>query len=340
MRLRRRKNPYVMIVVVAAVLLFSVSRIPEWYGDWLDQPLAADSETIVSIEISEGQHGRGVAHQLEEEGVISSEWAFYWYLRSNDLGGSIQTGVFYVSPSMTPREIAEVLTGGSGETRMTFLEGWTVEQMDAKLAEKGLGTVGDFTQCATTCDLATDWWFLAEASSLEGYLFPDTYFVSGSTYAPAAMMGTMLNTFENRFLTETNLSAIEASGRTLDEIVIMASIVEREEIDDAERATIAGILWKRYDNGWGLEADATLLYALGIDTVLTADALATDTPYNTRLYRGLPPTAIGNPGLASLEAALYPEESPYWFYLHDSNGQVHYATTNDEHNANKAEWLY
>lgn len=341
MRRSHRGNPYIKIVAITAVILLAITRIPAWYENWLTSPTDPDGDQAVLFMIAQGENGQGVAHNLEEQGLISSNWLFYWYLKQNDLGDKIQAGSFPLSTSMSPQEIADAITSGHGELTLTIPEGWTIEQIDTKLLDLGsIENADDFKACTETCDVRDAFDFLSDAPSLEGYLFPDTYFINGEgeNFSSEELIGRLLGTFESKFLTVENETAIAASGRTLEEIVIMASIVEREASSNEERTIIAGILWKRLDNGWGLEADATILYVLG-DVPLTSETLATDSPYNTRLYNGLPPTAISNPGLASLEAALYPEESTYWFYLHDNEGTVHYAETLEGHNANKAQWL-
>lgn len=338
MRLSHSKNPYVKIVGIAAILLFAFTRIPTWYQHWLSTPLDPEWDQAFLFVIEQGESGRTVASHLEEQGLIDHEWLFYWYLKQNDLGDNIQAGRFPLSPAMSPEEIAEVIVEGHGELTLTIPEGWTLMDIDERLTKMGLISAGTFSDCTEVCSIKTEWEFLTEAPSVEGYLFPDTYFVDGDGFDSEVLIHRLIGTFEAKFLTEENRTAITASGRPLEEIVIMASIVEREASSDEERSMIAGILWKRYDNDWGLEADATLRYILD-DEPLTIETLETDSLYNTRKYRGLPPTAISNPGLASLEAALYPEESSYWYYLHDTNGNIHYAETNEEHNVNKAEFL-
>lgn len=337
---RRRHNPYVNIVLATIVFLLTVKGVGAWYDHWLQSPSDPDDQTEVILDIVSGDRGQSVAEKLEDQGLISSDWAFRWYLRASDQDGSIQAGRFSLSPSMSPFEIAETITSGTGQMTLTIPEGWTIEEIDDELTELELISEGEFSQCAQSCPIQEEWTFLENASSLEGYLFPDTYFIDPASFDPESFIHTLVGTFEQKFLTPENQALITTSGRTLDEIVIMASIVEREAMYDEERPVIAGILWKRLDNGWGLEADATLLYVLG-DVTLNSSNLDTESPYNTRLYRGLTPTAISNPGLVSLESSLLPEESSYWYYLHDQEtGEAHYAATNDEHNANKAKWLY
>ncbi len=120
----------------------------------------------------------------------------------------------------------------------------------------------------------------------------------------------------------------------------MASLVEEETRTDDERAIVAGILWKRFDAGTGLGVDATVRYALDKpSSALTVSDLDTNSDYNTRKFRGLPPGAIASPSLESIKAALHPEASEYWYYLHGTDGQIRYAKTNEEHNENKYKYL-
>jgi UPF0755 protein len=133
---------------------------------------------------------------------------------------------------------------------------------------------------------------------------------------------------------------IQDAGRTLDEIIIMASIVEREVQSDADMAQVAGILWNRIENGEGLYADATIRYAINDwEHPLTVTDLAADSPYNTRKFRGLPPGPISNPGLRAIIAAVRPQVTDYFYYLSAPDGQTIFAKTLNEHNANKAKYL-
>lgn len=124
------------------------------------------------------------------------------------------------------------------------------------------------------------------------------------------------------------------------DIITMASLIEEESRHDEERAIISGILWKRFDEGIGLYVDASNRYILDKPTAaITANDLNMDSPYNLRKYRGLPPGPIANPSIGSIRAALNPESSPYYYYLHGNDGRIHYAVTNDEHNVNRARYL-
>jgi len=133
---------------------------------------------------------------------------------------------------------------------------------------------------------------------------------------------------------------IEKSGRTLHELLTMASLIEEETRADEERATVSGILWKRYDDGRGLGVDATVRYILDKPSAeITVADLNTNSPYNTRKFRGLPPGPIASPGIKSFIAALYPQDSEYWYYLHGTDGDIHYAVGNEEHNINRYKYI-
>ena len=308
-------------------------------ADWVVTAPTPDNEQTAIFEVEKGENGKAVAKNLKADGLIDSYWKFYGYLKENDLGQTIQAGRFVLNYSMAPADILNALTSGAGQVAITIPEGFTLDQIDDRITATGLTTDNAFKTCAETCSLVENRDFLKKASSVEGYLFPDTFFVDPSSYSDRGFLNRLLDNFEIKFLTSENQTTLAQSSRTLDEIVIMASIVEREAFLDEDYPVIAGILWKRLDNDWPLDADATLLYVLDSPSDLQSN-LNLDSPYNSRKNRGLPPTAISNPGLTALQAALYPESSSYWFYLNDQEtGKAHFAITNDEHNANKAKWL-
>lgn len=308
--------------------------------------LDADSDKRISVTIPSGSSTAAIAQLLEDEGVIRSPLAFKALVKKQDLAGKLQAGTFVLQPSMTSQEVAEALTQGkTSEMSVTIPEGYTVKDIDALLADKGLIKVGEFIDCANDCDFAT-FDFLAprgnqakRGGKVEGYLYPDTYFVSAEEFVPKFFIERLLGVFRQRVV-EDLADDIKATGRSLHEIIIMASIIEEETRGDSERAIVSGILWKRFDEGIGLYVDASNRYILNKPTAtITAADLDMDSPYNLRRYRGLPPGPIANPSLSSMKAALHPETSPYYYYLHGSDGRIRYAITNDEHNMNKAKYL-
>ncbi len=310
------------------------------------QPLNAQDTTRTVVTIPTGASTAQIAQLLEEKDVIRSAKAFRRFVREEGVDGRLQAGSFVVLPSMSVAEVARALTGGSAqEAIVTIPEGLTVAEIDALLAEKGLTAAGELTACARTCDFSS-FTFLPDASglaqrggALEGYLYPDTYFVVATDFDVKAFLDRLLTTFRTRVV-EGRDAEIRASGRSLHDVVIMASLIEKETRTNDERPVVSGILWKRLDEGIGLGVDAAVRYILEKPTApLTRQDLDVDSPYNLRRYRGLTPGPIANAGMRSIDAALRPQESPYYYYLHGIDGVIRYARTNDEHNANKARYL-
>ncbi|OGJ44122.1 hypothetical protein A3J23_02845 [Candidatus Peregrinibacteria bacterium RIFCSPLOWO2_02_FULL_48_14] len=324
-------------LVLVLVLVFGVWNFwrPFWRYD-LNEAADKGSEEKIIFDVEKGSGAETIAENLEDENLIVSEVSFVRTVEEEELDGSLRYGRFVLSSGMTLREIITVLTTqGTGEMAITVLEGWTIEDIDAELVELGLAEAGTFKTCAINCKF--DYVFLEGNGGLEGFLFPDTYFIDSANFTVESFTRTLLENFDAKWTDEMQ-AAMEAESRSIREMVIVASMIEKEVRTEKDLSLVSGIIWKRLDNDWMLGIDATLLYTQN-DGELSPEDLANDNPYNTRLNTGLPPTAIGNPGLASLQAALVPEISDYWFYLTDDEGDVHYAVTNEEHEANKAEYL-
>lgn len=179
--------------------------------------------------------------------------------------------------------------------------------------------------------------FFENWSSKEGFLFPDTYYFFPNV-TTQAIGEKMLATFSRRI--EPLESEITSSGHTLQEIVIMASILEKEAATPEDRATISGILWNRIAKGMPLQVDATFMYLLGkTSSELTTADLQFKSAYNTYINKGLPYGPIGNPGIDAIRAAIHPRQSQYLYYLSGKDGVMHYAKTFAEHKANKLKYL-
>ncbi len=206
--------------------------------------------------------------------------------------------------------------------RVTVPEGFNVRQIARRLEEAGLFPAEDFIKLA---------------QQEEGFLFPDTYEFYGHAL-PRDVILKMKENFDRKL--SPYLPEAEREGRTLREIIIMASLLEEEVHGEADRKTVAGILWKRLDEKAALRVDATLTYLTGKTSAeLTDRDLKLDSPYNTYLYPGLPAGPISNPGLETIKAALYPAASPYWYYLSDQGGQIRYARDFEEHKQNRLKYL-
>lgn len=306
----------------------------------------ASSEESVRVTIEEGSSVKQIAVLLEEKGLIKSSRSFGIYAKLHGKEASLQAGLFVLSPNQSTPEIIEALqSADSEEMSITIPEGFTVKDIEELLVKKGLIENGAITECLKTCDFST-FTFLPDASGLadrggriEGYLYPDTYFVSVQDFVPKFFLERLMSTYKAKVI-DVYADEIEASGRTLHELTTMASLIEEETRTDDERKIVSGILWKRFDEGMGLGVDATVRYIVNKpSSAITVADLNNGSPYNTRKFRGLPPGPIANSSLKSFEAALRPEESPYWYYLHGNDGQIRYAKTNEEHNLNKARFL-
>ncbi len=313
-----------------------------WYQLSL-RPLDAANQATKTVTVPAHLSAMGIGDLLAKAGIIKSPTMFFVYTRFH--GGTLKAGDYLLSPSMSIPDIVGVLHKGiSQQVSVTIPEGFTVKDIDALLAQKGIAQPGDIVACAQSCDFSS-FTFLPGVAGLsprggqvEGYLFPDTYFVD-QHFEPRAFLARLLQTFQSRVAGPLQ-SDIGASGHPLHDILTMASLVEGEARGDSERAMVAGILWKRLQNHMTLGVDAAVRYAVDKPTgPLTESDLNIDSPYNLRRKQGLPPGPIDNPSLSSIQAALHPKDSPYFYYLHDNNGVIHYAVTNDEQNANRAKYL-
>lgn len=236
----------------------------------------------------------------------------------------MKAGEYYMSQAQSTFVIAWRVFHGDYDVetvRLTIPEGFTVEKIAKLFDEKfPLFVKADF---------------LANAS--EGFLFPDTYFVPITSTA-SSIIKLLRDNFDRRIA--PFMPDIEASGHSLKEIVIMASIVENEAKTLEDREVVAGILWRRLELGAPLQVDASFAYVNGKTTQdLTLDDLKIDSPFNTYLYRGLPPQPISNPGLESIDATLHPTKTAYFYFLTGDDGKMHYSKDFDEHVDKKLKYI-
>ncbi len=319
---------FLFLALLCLGLYFGARILLVW-----DKP-NSDSSDRVSITISKGMGLNSIANLLHKKDLIRDPLVFRLYAHKNKVGNRLQAGEYVLTKDLTFREVVEALQHGKGsEQKVTIPEGSTINQIDQILARKNLISRGEFIDCTNTCE------FNFHLASMEGYLFPSTYYVNPETFTIKKFIQRLRYQFNQQI--DPLQTKIQESGRTLNEIIIVASMIEREANTDGEMATISDVIWKRLDDRMYLGIDATTRYEKNDwrSPLLAAD-FEKDSPYNTRKRKGLPPTAISNPGLAALKAATSPKPSPYWYYLHDSKGQVHFAKTLEEHNANKRRYIY
>ncbi|UPA23084.1 endolytic transglycosylase MltG [Candidatus Peribacteria bacterium] len=332
-------------LIVPVVLLFvAFVAARGWYTHALSPVDASDVRTVFTVE--KGASTATIANNLEEQNLIRSAFAFKMHVKLSGQAGELKAGSFVLTSSMSAEEVVQTLAGGkSTEEIITIPEGFTVEDIDAMLAEKEIIKAGDLQNCARTCDfsafdfLPTSTKLAPRGGKIEGYLYPDTYYITAAEFDPKLFIERLLHTFRDRVIKDL-AADIKASGRSLEQIVTVASLVEEETRTAAERPVVSGIIWKRLDERMVLGIDAAVRYVVDKPTsAITQTDLQTDSPYNLRKFAGLPPGPIANPSLSSIKAALHPQASPYYYYLHGSDGVIRYAVTNDEHNVNRAKYL-
>lgn len=315
------------LAVFLIIFLLSLSTASLWFKEATGAVNPKDKTSRIFV-IKKGEGVREIAVRLKKEGLIRSPLAFFLLVRFLGIAEAIQAGDFRLTPAMGAKAIAQSLTHGTLDVWLTTLEGWRVEEIALKLAQELSIPEQEFLKVAK-----------------EGYMFPDTYLVPKSATA-SAVADLFYRNFEKKF--DENLrNEARKNDLGVKEVVILASIVEREAKYKEDRPIVAGILLKRYQKNWPLQADATIQYILGYQSEekswwkrrLTKEDLKVDSPYNTYEKIGLPPTPICNPGLLSIKAVVYPKETDYWYYLSDREGKMHYARTFKEHNQNIERYL-
>lgn len=335
---------FITVLLVLLIGGFSAYALLQYsYQHYLATPVDKNSSARILFTIAPGETGKKISEKLSDLDIIPSQWAFYWYIKSNAIAPQLEAGKFVLKKSYTIPEIAEALTHGKNEEIIvTIREGLTVEQVDEYFAQNSIFPQGSFLECAKNCVIEQRFSFLdskPKAQSLEGYLFADTYFVDPETVTPKELVIKMLRNFDSKLSSELR-SEIAKTGYSIHQIATMASLIEKEAQTKEEKPIISGILWKRFREKIVLGVDATVRYALNKWTgPLTIDDLNVESSYNTRKKGGLPPGPIGNFSLNSLIAAIMPKESDYYYYLHDDQGIIHYAKTNEEHAANKRKYF-
>ena len=329
---------YILLVLGVSLILATVAILVA-----NDMFALVKDDTTVMLEFDEDLAPGEMARVLQENGLIKYRWIFTLFANLKDIE-NFSSGTFQLSASMDYGQMISTLQRESTYQEtvdVTIPEGYTIAQI-AELMEKArVCGSDDFIETANTYDFAHE--MLEDVpmveNRLEGYLFPDTYefYVNDR---PVSVINKMLNNFVDKY-TDEMIALTEEKGMTIAEVVNIASLIERECRIPDEQTMISGVIHNRLDNSDEypyLDIDATLLYAIGHKEELTAEDLETDTPYNTRLYPGLPPTAICNPGISAMLAALQPAEHDYYYYVANPQTGAHvFSRTLEEHNRAVAE---
>lgn len=313
-------------------LLFFTALAGFWasFGVWLFLRLPGSSQLkAVRVEIAPGMNALAISDLLHAEGVVSDPQAFYWLCRYRSAAHRIQAGEYGFSAPLTPDGVLQKLVQGKVLLhRVTLPEGSTVRDVANLLERAGLAREEEILA------LARDRAFIRslglDHGSLEGYLFPETYHYSRNQ-DPRNILKSMVHQFRERFSDERVRRAGER-GLSLHEVVILASMVEKEAAVDEERPLVAAVFLNRLRRGMPLQSDPTAVYDLeDFSGPVLAAHLKRESPYNTYRIKGLPIGPICNPGLRSLEAVLQPADVPYLYFVSNLDGTHRFSATLTEH---------
>lgn len=285
-----------------------------------------------------------IGSNLEQNDLIANRIYFYYYAWKNKLRGKIHAGNYALDAHSSIEDIVHKMTQGDAimhkkqDLKITFPEGWTFVKMADRLNENNLPG-NEFLRIAQdpTQELYDEYTFLPQDETLEGYLFPDTYFFASSAEAQD-IVEKMLNNFDKK-VDQSRRDIITAQGKNLHDIITFASVIEGEVPSAQDRGVVAGIFQNRLDINMALQSDATIDYIKGIPEIKHTQAdTEIDSPYNTYKYPGLPIGPINNPSLASIDAAIAPQETVYMYFLnHAETGETVFSKTLEEHVANKSQ---
>ena len=315
---------FLLIVVCAAAgLIFELRTYAE-------TPTNVNASKNVIISVHPGQNLRNTANLLEQANLIKSKLKFILIARINGLDKHLKAGEYLLSAAMPPRQILEIMVKGAVNLhKFTVPEGYSIAQIAVLVENARFGSKFDFIKTATDAALVTKNGI--EASTLEGYLFPDTYFFPRDV-TMNKIISTMLNRFWSVFTTEWQVRAKDL-GFTVHQIVTLASIIEKETGAAVERPIISSVFHNRLNKKMRLESDPTVIYGIkDFDGNLTRKHLSTRTAYNTYKIRGLPAGPIANPGRAALEAALFPDDTEFIYFVSKKDSTHYFSKTLKEHN--------
>lgn len=352
---RPKKINKIIANIVGIVLIVGLGGLIYFYTQISTK--VSDNEGTKLFTIETGQGVKEISANLESEGLSRSDFIFQTYIWLKQYGSKLQAGDYDIPQNLSMKKLVEILTSGeavSKERVVKIIEGWASTEIATYMAEivaKENGYIEDeyvyeFLSIVDTTDTKNiipdkDYDFLSDKPNdqgLEGYLFPDTYRIFKKT-GPTHLIEKMLDNFDAK-LTKVLRDEIASQGKTIFDVITLASIVEHEVLTLEDKKIAAGIFYTRMENGIPLESDATVNFITGKGALQPTFA---DTeiqhPYNTYENRGLPPGPISNPGLDSIMAVIYPEDSDYLYFLTKPDGTTVFSKTFDEHLTNKAKYL-
>ncbi|OGP97039.1 MAG: hypothetical protein A2Z39_04025 [Deltaproteobacteria bacterium RBG_19FT_COMBO_46_9] len=320
--------------IFTAIICVLMVAIILGFGMFFTRPAQKDGIDQV-ITIREGMSLKEVAGTLKSKGIIINKDLFILWTRLLGNSRKIKAGEYLLNSGMTPARIIEILTKGIIITyTVTVPEGFSIEQIGNILDESGLADKNSFISLAHEPGVIKKYGI--SGPSLEGFLYPDTY-EFGKGLPPLLIIDVMVKRF--REIIGPYMKRIEELGMKVEEVITLASIVEKEAGNAEEMPLIASVFLNRLKKGMRMESDPTVIYGMNNFTGnLTRKDLLESTPYNTYVIRGLPPGPISNPGLASIKAVLYPVETDYLYFVSKNDGTHYFSVSIEEHN--RAVWTY
>lgn len=327
-----KTSKYLVILFSIFVVLFF------YYKHEINKSLISENQTI---EIQKWETYYSLSNKLDISNTILKI-----YLKFNTPDKSIKAWIYNISSWDNIQDIIEKLQLNQvikSDMNLTILEGWNMYDIDKYLTDKWLINSGDFIEKATNFNktLINKYPFLINTISLEWFLYPDTYSIEKVNFNLDKFIDTQLSNFKTRVYDKILFSF---GNKEILNIINLSSIVEKEERDPLQKAIVAWILKKRLEENWYLWADATVCYPHKITREICTPSFVINhiyekNSYNTRTLLWLPLSPISNPSLETIEATVNSKVTPYYYYLHDNNWEIHYATTNLEHERNKSLYL-
>ena len=326
---RHRQSGFIALIVLVVILIAGVVYAGHLYSTNLRPISASQRSQLVTIKL--GSTSSQIGRQLKDAGLIKKQWAFEWYVRNNNLRDKLQAGSYYLRPSQSVQEIVNVLTQGRIATDLvTILPGQRLDQLRQSLIRSGFSTEevdaaldpAQYKKHAALADKPSD-------ASLEGYLYPESFQKHPDTKA-SIIISASLDEMQKR-LTPAVRQGFANRGLTTHQGVILASIVEQEVSNVADRPQVAQVFLTRLARSMQLGSDVTAFYGAIING--KTPSVAYDSPYNTRIHSGYPPGPISNVTQTSLEAVANPAGTDYLYFVAGDDGVTYFSRTLAEHEA-------
>jgi len=318
----------ISLVAVTLVCLLSLNRFNHWYNSSLEA--VSQSAEDVTFEVITGQTPEAIGKNLEDAGLIKSANAFNLYLNRSGQRTSLQAGIYRLNPGMPADDIADIIINGRVDARLlTIIPGLRVDQIKKVMIENGFdaGEVDGALNSKYSHPLLKS---RPKGASLEGYIFPESIQVN-SGVSPDEVFNQSFELLWKQ-ITDDMKASFERQGLTLHEAIILASLVQMESDKPEDQPKIARVFANRLDIDMKLGSDVTFVYAAAIMGV--EPRVDIDSPYNTRIYAGLPPGPVANFGINALKAVAFPADGDWLYFVSGDDGNTYFSKTFEEHEAN------